>query len=159
MKRDSRRSLPGGVVASPPKLVYRFCRLVQAWPACQRGAAFLRELSLQARKFKSNSLSKTAGLSLLVAAAAVSGCNSSKTFAGLKPGETLTQGYVVDQESLDWRLSVPAASRCCWRSAAVHHRDLRQRGVLLHLADAPASRGFHERQAGRPAHSGRLFQR
>ena len=56
---------------------------------------------MQARKFKSNSLSKTAGLSLLVAAAAVSGCNSSKTFAGLKPGETLTQGYVVDQQSLD----------------------------------------------------------
>lgn len=57
---------------------------------------------MQARKFKSNSLSKTAGLSLvLVAAAAASGCNTSKTFAGLKPGETLTQGYVVDQQSLD----------------------------------------------------------
>ena len=43
----------------------------------------------------------TAALSLLVAAAALSGCNTSKTFAGLKPGETLTQGYVIDQQSID----------------------------------------------------------
>jgi outer membrane protein assembly factor BamE (lipoprotein component of BamABCDE complex) len=59
------------------------------------------ELLLQAPKFKSSSLPRTAGLSLAVAAAAISGCNTSKTFAGLKPGETLTQGYVIDQQSLE----------------------------------------------------------
>jgi outer membrane protein assembly factor BamE (lipoprotein component of BamABCDE complex) len=59
------------------------------------------ELLLQAPKYKSSSLPRTAGLSLIVAAAAISGCNSSKTFAGLKPGETLTQGYVIDQQAID----------------------------------------------------------
>jgi outer membrane protein assembly factor BamE (lipoprotein component of BamABCDE complex) len=59
------------------------------------------ELLLQAPKIKSTSLSRNAGLSLIVAAVAVSGCNTSKTFAGLKPGETLTQGYVIDQQSID----------------------------------------------------------
>jgi outer membrane protein assembly factor BamE (lipoprotein component of BamABCDE complex) len=45
---------------------------------------------------------KTCGaLSLVVAALALSGCNTSKTFAGLKPGETITQGYVIDQQSID----------------------------------------------------------
>jgi outer membrane protein assembly factor BamE (lipoprotein component of BamABCDE complex) len=56
---------------------------------------------LQASKFKSSSFPKTAGFTLVVAAVVVSGCNSSKTFAGLKPGETLTQGYVIDQQSID----------------------------------------------------------
>ena len=56
---------------------------------------------LQAPKFKSVPLSKTAGLSLILAAAAVSGCNSSNALSGLTPGETLTQGYVIDQQSLD----------------------------------------------------------
>ncbi len=62
------------------------------------------ELLLQALKFKSSTLRVSAGLSLVMAAAAVAGCNTaqtSKTFAGLTPGETLTQGYVVDQQSLD----------------------------------------------------------
>ena len=40
-------------------------------------------------------------MSLVLAAAAISGCNSSKTFAGLTPGETLTQGYVIDQQAID----------------------------------------------------------
>ena len=40
-------------------------------------------------------------MTLIVAAAAISGCNTSKTFAGLKPGETITQGYVIDQQSID----------------------------------------------------------
>ena len=58
------------------------------------------ELLLQDQKFKS--LPKpAAAMSLMLAAAVASGCNTSKTFAGLKPGETLTQGYVIDQQSLD----------------------------------------------------------
>jgi outer membrane protein assembly factor BamE (lipoprotein component of BamABCDE complex) len=57
------------------------------------------ELLLQNSKFKSSQM--PAAVSLIVAAAVVSGCNTSKTFAGLKPGETLTQGYVIDQQSLD----------------------------------------------------------
>ena len=42
-----------------------------------------------------------AAISLLAVSAALSGCNTSKTFAGLKPGETITQGYVIDQEAID----------------------------------------------------------
>jgi outer membrane protein assembly factor BamE (lipoprotein component of BamABCDE complex) len=62
----------------------------------------LKELLLPASKFKTPSLPRSAGaVTLIVAAAAISGCNSSKTFAGLKPGETLTQGYVIDQQSID----------------------------------------------------------
>jgi len=57
------------------------------------------ELLLQNSKFKPSQM--PAAVSLIVAAAVVSGCNTSKTFAGLKPGETLTQGYVIDQQSLD----------------------------------------------------------
>ena len=57
---------------------------------------------MPASKFKTPSLPKAAGaVSLIVAVAAISGCNSSKTFAGLTPGETLTQGYVIDQQSID----------------------------------------------------------
>ena len=57
---------------------------------------------MPASKFKTPFSPRSAGaLSLLAAAVALSGCNTSKTFAGLKPGETLTQGYVIDQESVD----------------------------------------------------------
>jgi outer membrane protein assembly factor BamE (lipoprotein component of BamABCDE complex) len=59
------------------------------------------EFLLQAPRNKPVSLPRSAGLCMLVAAAAVSGCNTQKTFAGLKPGETLTQGYVIDQQSLE----------------------------------------------------------
>lgn len=44
---------------------------------------------------------------LLAASASVAGCNSSKALSNLAPGETLTQGYVIDQESID---SVPVGS-------------------------------------------------
>jgi outer membrane protein assembly factor BamE (lipoprotein component of BamABCDE complex) len=71
-------------------------------PANHWPDANLKELLLPALKFKTQSLPRSAGaLALIVAAAAVSGCNSSKTFAGLTPGETLTQGYVIDQQSID----------------------------------------------------------
>ena len=60
------------------------------------------ELLLPASKFKTPLLPRTAGaMSLVLVAAAISGCNSSKTFAGLTPGETLTQGYVIDQQAID----------------------------------------------------------
>jgi outer membrane protein assembly factor BamE (lipoprotein component of BamABCDE complex) len=64
--------------------------------------ADLMELLLPESKFKTPFSPKSASaVSLLVAAVALSGCNTSKTFAGLKPGETLTQGYVIDQQSID----------------------------------------------------------
>ena len=65
------------------------------------------EFLLQAPRIKPVSLSRSTGLCLLVAAAAVSGCNTQKTFAGLKPGETLTQGYVIDPQAIEL---VPVAS-------------------------------------------------
>lgn len=42
-----------------------------------------------------------AAVSFLVAAAALSGCSTSETFSGLTPGETIVQGYVIDQQSID----------------------------------------------------------
>ncbi len=57
---------------------------------------------MPASKFKISSVPHTAGaITMVVAAVALSGCNASKTFAGLKPGETLTQGYVIDPESVE----------------------------------------------------------
>lgn len=45
---------------------------------------------------------KAAGIAaLLLSACAISGCNSSKVFGDLTPGETLTQGYVIDQDAID----------------------------------------------------------
>jgi outer membrane protein assembly factor BamE (lipoprotein component of BamABCDE complex) len=95
----SRRSVsPCGLVASTCKLVYPFCRPAQVFETY----AELMELLLPASKFKTSSMScSTGAISLLVAAVALSGCNTSKTFAGLKPGETLTQGYVIDPESVE----------------------------------------------------------
>jgi outer membrane protein assembly factor BamE (lipoprotein component of BamABCDE complex) len=43
----------------------------------------------------------------MLAASALSGCHSSKMFGDLSPGETLTQGYVIDQQAVD---SVPVGS-------------------------------------------------
>jgi outer membrane protein assembly factor BamE (lipoprotein component of BamABCDE complex) len=40
-------------------------------------------------------------VSMLVIVSALSACNTSKTFGDLTPGETLTQGYIIDQQSLD----------------------------------------------------------
>jgi len=76
--------------------------------------ADLMELLLRAQKFKSISSPRLAfspkplGLvSMLVAISALSACNTSKTFGDLTPGQTLTQGYIIDQESLD---QVPVGS-------------------------------------------------
>lgn len=66
------------------------------------------ELLLRALKFKSSFLPKSAGMvSLLVVAAALSACNTSKMVGDLNPSETLTQGYVIDQQAID---SVPVGS-------------------------------------------------
>lgn len=60
------------------------------------------ELSLRVQKFKSTfSLRPAQFASLLVAAAALSACNTSKMVGDLNPRDTLHQGYVVDQQSLD----------------------------------------------------------
>ena len=45
--------------------------------------------------------------SLLVAVCALSACNSSKMIGDLNPSQTLTQGYVIDQQAID---SVPVGS-------------------------------------------------
>ncbi len=37
----------------------------------------------------------------LLAGLAISGCNTKKTFGDLTPGETLSQGYVVDPQALE----------------------------------------------------------
>lgn len=37
----------------------------------------------------------------LAATAAIAGCNTKKTFGDLTPGETLSQGYVVDQQAIE----------------------------------------------------------
>lgn len=59
-------------------------------------------------EFKSGSKSSQALIvATLALTAAVSGCNTSKTFGDLTPGETITQGYVIDQAAID---SVPVGS-------------------------------------------------
>lgn len=80
-------------------------------PPCK--PAKLMELLLREQNFKPTPLSQPAfspgtrlprslGLvSMLVVASALSACNSSKTFGDLSPSQTLTQGYIVDQDALD----------------------------------------------------------
>jgi outer membrane protein assembly factor BamE (lipoprotein component of BamABCDE complex) len=58
-------------------------------------------------KFRNALISRDVKIaSVLVALTAVSACNSQPGF-GLSPGETLTQGYVIDQQQID---SVPVGS-------------------------------------------------
>ncbi|TIQ95669.1 MAG: outer membrane protein assembly factor BamE, partial [Mesorhizobium sp.] len=62
---------------------------------------------MRALKFKSTFLPRSAfprsagAISLLVVASALSACNSSKMIGDLNPSETLTQGYVIDQQAID----------------------------------------------------------
>jgi outer membrane protein assembly factor BamE (lipoprotein component of BamABCDE complex) len=66
------------------------------------------ELLLGALKFKSFFAPAPVGVaSLLVVVSALSACNSSKMFGDLHPSETLTKGYVIDQQAID---SVPVGS-------------------------------------------------
>ncbi|RUV44063.1 MAG: outer membrane protein assembly factor BamE [Mesorhizobium sp.] len=63
---------------------------------------------MSALKFKSFFMPVRAGVAtLLVAVSALSACNSSKMFGDLRPSETLTKGYVIDQAAID---SVPVGS-------------------------------------------------
>lgn len=63
---------------------------------------------MRALKIKSPLSAVQAGLaSMLAAATALSGCNSSKMFGDLSPSETLNQGYIIDQQALD---TVPVGS-------------------------------------------------
>lgn len=61
------------------------------------------ELLLAPLEFKTRFPLKFAGAACLLTAAALalSACNASKTFGDLTPGETLTQGYVIDQQQID----------------------------------------------------------
>nr|WP_315919740.1 outer membrane protein assembly factor BamE [Mesorhizobium sp. SP-1A] len=57
---------------------------------------------MRALKFKSTFSSRSVGIvSLVAAACALSGCNTHKMFGDLSPSETLNQGYIVDQQTLD----------------------------------------------------------
>jgi outer membrane protein assembly factor BamE (lipoprotein component of BamABCDE complex) len=56
------------------------------------------EMSLHSRLFKSFSGVAPSAFVALAGALVVSGCNAAAT---LNPSETLTQGYVIDQEALD----------------------------------------------------------
>ncbi|TIU60408.1 MAG: outer membrane assembly protein BamE, partial [Mesorhizobium sp.] len=54
-----------------------------------------------ALKFKSFLAPAPVGVaSLLMVVSALSACNSSKMFGDLHPSETLTKGYVIDQQHL-----------------------------------------------------------
>ncbi len=55
-----------------------------------------------AQDFKTRFSSRPATAAYLLGAlATLSACNASKTFGDLTPGETLTQGYVIDQQQID----------------------------------------------------------
>ncbi len=63
---------------------------------------------MRALNFKSTFSFRPAGaISLLVAVSALSACHTSKMIGDLNPSETLTQGYVIDQQAVD---SVPVGS-------------------------------------------------
>jgi outer membrane protein assembly factor BamE (lipoprotein component of BamABCDE complex) len=55
----------------------------------------LKELLLRLSDFKA------ARLAALASAALAAGCNASSTLGDLSPGETLTQGYIIDQQQID----------------------------------------------------------
>ena len=121
----------------------------------------MMELLLVSSDFKDRRLlSKSSLACLLAAATALSACNASSTLGGLTPGETLTQGYVIDQAQID---QVPVGSSreqvILALGSPVDDRDVRQRGVLLHLADAAPRRRLRQSDADRPAHPRRLFRR
>ncbi|WP_026060681.1 outer membrane protein assembly factor BamE [Pseudaminobacter salicylatoxidans] len=58
-------------------------------------------------KFKTISSPALVGVVSVLAASTLSGCSTSSTMDSLSPGETLTQGYVIDQQQID---QVPVGS-------------------------------------------------
>jgi outer membrane protein assembly factor BamE (lipoprotein component of BamABCDE complex) len=67
------------------------------------------ELLLRASNFKGLATSRRMAFFACAVGGAslLAGCNTSKTFGDLSPGETITQGYVIDQGAID---SVPIGS-------------------------------------------------
>ncbi|EBV3600042.1 outer membrane protein assembly factor BamE, partial [Salmonella enterica subsp. enterica serovar Virchow] len=66
------------------------------------------ELCLRTIEFKPARTSGRAAILVSVGLAALAaGCNTNKTFGDLTPGETISQGYVIDQAAID---SVPVGS-------------------------------------------------
>ena len=60
------------------------------------------ELLLRALNFKSRFSTAPAGIaSMLVVVSALSACNTSKMIGDVTPGETLNQGYIMDQQAID----------------------------------------------------------
>lgn len=57
---------------------------------------------MRALNFKSRFQSAPVGIaSMLVVVSTLSACNTSKMFGDVTPGETLNQGYIMDQQALD----------------------------------------------------------
>ena len=98
--------LTGCFVASDMQVVYRFCGSVQArrcdieWSSCLSVSGSLMHCHTR-------TLRKLTFGAVLLGLTLSAGCNSSKTFGDLSPGETLNQGYVMDQAAID---SVPVGS-------------------------------------------------
>jgi outer membrane protein assembly factor BamE (lipoprotein component of BamABCDE complex) len=62
----------------------------------------LRALKIKSTFLPRSAFPRSAGaISLLVVASALCACNSSKMIGDLNPSETLTQGYVIDQQAID----------------------------------------------------------
>ncbi len=86
-------------VASALKLVYPFCRRGQGLSLESLRAGDAMEMSLQVKKINSYPVGRTIlAAGLAGAAAALSGCNVANT---LDARETLTQGYVIDEQALE----------------------------------------------------------
>ena len=66
------------------------------------------ELLLKPMEFKRGPTLRHIGIAgVLGAAAVLSACNTQSALGNMSPGETLTQGYVIDQQQID---SVPVGS-------------------------------------------------
>jgi len=89
-------------------LLHRHASWFTGFAAQRKLRGYDGELLLGALKFKSIFAPAPMGAaSLLVAVCALSACNSSKMIGDLNPSQTLTQGYVIDQQAID---SVPVGS-------------------------------------------------
>jgi len=93
-----------GRVASVRKLVYRFCAITH----CEAGSAGAREFLLVIRIDFTRVAAPIKRVAVAATAMAVlAGCTGSSALSGLTPGETITQGYVIDQQQID---QVPVGS-------------------------------------------------
>ena len=89
-------------------MLHRHASWFTGFAAQRKLRRYSGELLLRALNFKSTFSSKPLGaISLLVVVSALSACHTSKMIGDLSPSETLTQGYVIDQQAVD---SVPIGS-------------------------------------------------